>query len=119
MFAAGSFTTIEWVLGSIAALIVIFGGALPAVRTSRAKATIDLQATEIEARDKALAAQEQRFKDALDAMERRCSKELSEMDRRHAREMGELSGQVNAMTPDFAKKIAEFLKGEGMAARGS
>lgn len=82
----------------IASLVIIFGGALPAIRTQRARGVIDLQATEIKA-----------YKEALEAQAQRYDNRLSGMEARHQREIGELKGRVDAMTPDFASTLAGLL----------
>lgn len=95
VFDSGFFWAALTALGVLAAL---FGGALPAIRTQRAKGVIDLQATEIEA-----------YKDALEAQGRRYDDKLALMESRHQREIGELRGRIDAMTPDFASTLAGLL----------
>ena len=101
---------IGWVVTLLVGLVVLFGAAIPAVRTNRAKATIELQNAELAAYQKAI----DRFKDELAASEQRCHAQVSLMERRHADEMGELRGRIEALTPEFARKLAAYLREEGL-----
>lgn len=101
---------VGWVVAIVVGLAALFGAAIPAVRTNRAKATIDLQNAELVAYQKAV----DRFKDDLAASENRCQAQLTAMERRHADEMGELRGRIEAMSPEFARTLADLLREEGV-----
>jgi hypothetical protein len=101
-------------IGAIAAVAVIFGGALPSIRTSRAKETIALQAAELDAERTARIAQQSRCDAEMRSMDQRHSARMNEIERRHASEIGELRGRITAMTPEFAKAIAHHLREEGV-----
>lgn len=96
-------------VATIVAVALLFGGVVPAVRTQRAKATIDLQAAEITAYSDALDAQETRFTTALHELEERCREREKAAELRYAKDLGELRGRIDAMTPEFASTLATML----------
>lgn len=101
---------VGWVLALLLGIAALFGAVIPGIRTKRAQATIELQNAELAAYERAV----NRFKEELAASEQRCQLQLAGMERRHADEMGELRGRVEALTPEFARKLAGFLREEGI-----
>jgi hypothetical protein len=101
---------VGWVIAILVGVATLFGAVIPNIRTKRAQATIELQNAEIVAYEKAVS----RFRDDLAASEKRCQVELAAMDRRHADEIGELKGRIEALTPEFARTVADLLREEGI-----
>lgn len=89
-------------IGVIFGIAVAVGVAWPVVRSKQTTATIQLLQSELDVEKMARLAQE-----------KRCDDRLAEQDRRHAVEIAELRGQVSALTPEFAKSLAGFLRSEG------
>lgn len=109
--------------------LMTYVAAGPIGRNLRAKATIDLQGAEIEARDAIVERLRAERKDELDrfrvdlaAMEDRCREREAEADRRHTGAIAELRGQLHAQTPEFARllagHVAEALRTEGIGPNG-
>lgn len=96
-----SVETIGVFIGIAAALAV----AWPIVRSKQTVSTIDLLRSELAIE-----------KTAREDQERRCIAQVSEIERRYAKEIGELRGQIGALTPQFAKTLAELLREEGVGA---
>lgn len=102
------------------ALVGVAGVGIPAIRTQRAKGTIDLQAAQITAYEKAITDMQGTHSKEIRELEDRCRQREHEMERRHMKEIGELRGRIDAMTPEFAgslaSQIADNLRKDGIRA---
>jgi hypothetical protein len=91
----GAYAALGGLILGIPAVVALMG-ALPKVfRSAGTRATLELQATEIDAERKARLAQAERYE-----------ARIREMERRSASEVGELRGRIDSLQLAYAKAIA-------------
>lgn len=99
----------ELVLTILATMVVLVLGmlaAMPIVRRSQSKATIELLRSELQVETEAREAQDRRHKDEVASLRLKCEREVAEL-------RGRLDVVTEAFAETIAAKVLEYLQREG------